>query len=284
MIIEKAYAKINLFLNVTDCRDDGYHDIESVMHAVDLHDTISIDTKDADKPEIMLSSNYPFLSSASSNLVYIAADKYLSKYGINAEVNINLEKTIPIGAGLGGGSSDAAATLRALNKIYNAAKPGELLDIALSIGSDVPFCLIGGTSYCCGRGEILTPITAKSKMHFVIAIGGERTSTPEAYRRLDALYSDSEFPDMSELCKKMRLALESADDISRCVYNVFESVTDISDVEKIKQEMMKNGAKSALMSGSGPSVFGIFTSFEDSERALKALISRGYTAFTCESV
>ncbi len=284
MIIEKAYAKINLFLNVTGCRPDGYHDIESVMHTVDLHDSISIEAKDSDKPEIILSANSPILSSDSSNLAYIAAEKYLSKYGIDAEITINLEKIIPIDAGLGGGSSDAAATLRALNKIYNAAKPGELLDIALSIGSDVPFCLIGGTSYCCGRGEILTPITAKSKMHFVIAIGGERTSTPEAYRRLDNLYSETGFPEKSELCEKMCSALGVSDDISSCVYNIFESVTNIDDVKKIKEEMMKNGAKSALMSGSGPSVFGVFKSSEDSLRALEALVAQGYTAFACESV
>lgn len=284
MIIEKAYAKINLFLNVTDCRDDGYHDIESVMHAVDLHDIISMDTKDSDKPEIILSSNSPLLSSSSSNLAYIAAEKYLSKYGINAQININLEKRIPIGAGLGGGSSDAAATLRALNKIYNAAKPGELLEIALSIGSDVPFCLLGGTAHCLGRGEIMTAKAVKKKMHFVIAIGNERTSTPEAYRRLDSLYSESGFPEKSELCEKMCSALGVSDDISSCVYNIFESVTDISDVKKIKEEMMKNGAKSALMSGSGPSVFGIFKSIEDSQLALKSLLSKGYTAFACESV
>ncbi len=283
MIVEKAYAKINLFLNVTARRPDGYHDIESVMHAVNLHDVVSVEARKADRAKITVRTNSDELCSEKNNLAYIAAEKYLSKYSIRDEITVVIEKNIPIGAGLGGGSSDAAATLRAINKIYGRSGTAELLELASSVGSDVPFCLVGGTACCLGRGELITPLSVKEKMYFAIAIGEARISTPRAFSALDELYRDR-FPDKGDVCRKMIFSLERGLDISQCVYNAFDCVTDIFEVKKIKEIMINSGAECSLMSGSGPAVFGIFKTKAAAEAAVNNLSADGFLTSFAESV
>ena len=269
-VVERAYAKVNLFLDVTSCREDGFHNINSVMHSVSLCDDITVMASESDHCNIVISTNIPGLSTGEDNLVYKAVSKYLSRYGITAKVEIHLEKRIPIGAGLGGGSSDAAAALRAMNRIFGRADRDELMVMCAELGSDVPFCLVGGTAVCTGRGEKIVSIPDPS-YNFVIAIGSERVSTPDAYRALDNLYNN--FASGS---------YKPNADIS-AFYNIFESVTKIEDIRKIKNIMTKNGAEMTLMSGSGPSVFGTFKSREAAEIASEALMAADFISFAAFS-
>lgn len=268
---EKAYAKINLFLDVTGRRDDGFHDILSVMHSVSLCDEIILTAYASDKTSIIMTTNISDLSVGEDNLVYRAVETYLSTFGINANVTIHLEKSIPIGAGLGGGSTDGAAALRAMNKIFGLAGDDELLVISGELGSDLPFCLVGGTMICRGRGEKMTRPGKSPNLIFVIAIGDERVSTPKAYAALDMKYNN--FAPASYIPKL------NTDEM----YNIFENVTKNEEIEEIKKLMIKNGAERTLMSGSGPSVFGVFADFCSASKAKEILSKNGFTAFVATS-
>lgn len=268
---ECACAKVNLFLDVTNRRDDGFHDIKSVMHSVSLSDYLTISAEASDETSVNLITNIEGLSVGEDNLICRAARSYLTRFGINARVDIALEKHIPIGAGLGGGSTDAAATLRGLRRIFGLGSDSDLLQICESLGSDVPFCFVGGTAICTGRGEKMEKLGSPD-YYFVIAIGDERVSTPKAYAALDIKYMNFT-PD----------GYTPREDVSE-LYNIFESVTDIDDVRNIKEIMTKNGAESVLMSGSGPSVFGIFASEDQAKLAYDALKADSYTAFVARSI
>ena len=267
-----AYAKINLFLDVTDRREDGFHNILSVMQSISLCDTLQIDAKESNKLEIVLTCNDPSLPLDENNLIYKSALKYLSFYNINAKVEIILEKRIPIGAGLGGGSSDAAATLRGLNQIYGLASEEELLQLGAEIGSDVPFCIVGGRALCTGRGEKIQRLVDYPQYCIVVAIGNERISTPKAYAALDHRYN---YFDGKTYVPR---------EFNGQFYNIFESVTDITDLSKIKEIMIKSGAESAMMSGSGPAVFGIFSDEAAAWFAADNLNFEGFSAYYCQTV
>ena len=272
VIKEKAYAKINLFLDVIGRRADGFHDVVTVMRSVSLCDDLQLDVSPSDKREICISSDEPSLECNQSNLIYRSAEKYMSHFGISDKLSIRLIKRIPIGAGLGGGSSDAAATLRALNKVYGRASDEQLASIAGEIGSDVSFCLKGGCAICTGRGEKITPISYSFYPYIVIAIGQGRVSTPAAYGLLDERYGDFvEYNKKSKVYHSSRVPL----------YNIFENVIDLSEVNGIKEIMKKCGAGGVLMSGSGPSVFGGFNSCIKAFLAQKALAKQGYSAYIC---
>lgn len=272
MIIEYANAKINLYLDVVGIREDGFHNIKSVMHSISLCDKLIIEAVLSDKTEIEIVHDSSELSNDKDNLIYKSALKYLAEYGLDACVKITLEKNIPIGAGLGGGSSDAAATLRGLNRIFKCADREALLKLSAEIGSDVPFCLIGGTAMCEGRGEILTPLNTDLYHHFVVAIGDSRVSTPKAYRDLDERFNynfanrSMNVPDFKTL------------------YNVFEEVINIPEIDKIKESMLKSRAEKVLMSGSGPSVFGIYENEESARLAVVSLQKLGFKAYYATSV
>ena len=285
-VCEKAYAKINLYLDVTGRRDDGFHDILSVMHSVSLADTINVDADYSDATHIVLTTNSPELSVDSSNLIYKAAEKYLRYFDINANVAIHLEKNIPIGAGLGGGSSDAAATIRALNRVFRKADTDQLIELASELGSDVPFCVLGGMSVCVGRGEVFTQLSTSEKMNFVIAIGDTRISTPKAYAALDELYDNFKSARDPKVHKNIQriIGMLESDTLDIPYYNIFEDVTKIDEIAKIKETMRKNKAEYTLMSGSGPSVFGKFANNDDAKRACDALKINGFSAFVCHSV
>ena len=270
-VLERANAKINLFLDVTERREDGFHNIVSVMQSVSLCDTLTLDACYSDETKIRLSCDDTSLPVDENNLIYKSALKYLAKFNISADINIELEKRIPIGAGLGGGSSDAAATLRALNCVFNLASESELLDLAAELGSDVPFCLIGGRALCTGRGEKVSPILDYPVNYFVIAIGKERVSTPAAYRALDEKYDNF---------SKEGYTPKECDGR---MFNIFESVTNISEINEIKKIMAKYEAESAMMSGSGPSVFGIYADESKARTATEALIDQGFSAYYCHS-
>ena len=287
---ENAYAKINLFLDTTAKRADGYHDVRTVMHSVSLFDTLTVSVAAARVSSVSLRVvGNDRLVSDDKNLAVKAARLYLERASLSAEVKIKLEKRIPVAAGLAGGSSDAAATLRAMNKLFGRYfSERALLGIALELGSDVPYCLIGGTALCEGRGEIITPLP-KIKLCTVPALSDEYVSTPVAYAALDRIYNSFDgsvkrsgeelFPRVINSVK--RAALDSS-----AVYNIFEDAArDICPKSiRLKTRMYSLGASAACMSGSGPSVFGVFDSLDSARRAADILTFEGYTAFAAESV
>ena len=285
-ITEKAYAKINLYLDVLGKRSDGFHDILSVMHSVDLHDTLTLSFVESEKTEIKITTNIKDLPVGEDNLVYRAVNKYLSYFSIIAKVEIYLEKNIPIGAGLGGGSSDAAATLRALNRIVKMADIEQLIEFASELGSDVPFCVVGGICVCQSKGEMFVPITGADNMIFVVAIGDSRVSTPKAYAALDDLYNNFTVAMSEKDLNNHQKIIDRLNNVSSEIprYNIFEQVVSFDEISKIKEIMTKNGAEYALMSGSGPSVFGKFSDYASAEETCSLLQKNGYTAFTCTSV
>ena len=276
VVHERAYAKINLYLNVTAKRPDGFHDIETVMQTVSLCDELAVSLTPADRAEVHLFVRGADLPTDSSNVVTRAAELYLARSGKVGHIDISLVKRIPIAAGLAGGSADAAATLRAMNKLFNDYfSDSELLELASELGSDVPFCLHGGCALCRGRGEIVEPLSPTLNHHLVIAIAdGEQVSTPLAYRALDAMYSDfdgsvkNDAPAISEL------------------YNVFENAvfTTCSGAERLKERMLALGATASLMSGSGPSVFGIFDNESSARAAVDAISAESARAFYARTV
>ncbi len=279
MTVENAYAKINLYLDVINKRADGFHDILSVMHTVSLCDRVKIEAITSDEREIRLSVIGADLPCDNRNIAYRAAEVYLDRSGVCSKINIEIEKNIPIGAGLAGGSTDAAATLRTLNRIYSRLTEEELLKIAADLGSDVPFCLVGGSAICEGRGDIMTPVNIAEKS-FVIAIGEERVNTARAYGELDRLYSD--FKDARPQ-DTIKAELMQSNDITTSLYNIFEDVAP-DGVNRLKTRLTELSAAYVLMSGSGPSVFGIFDTPEQARMAADILNNEGYTAYFAKSV
>ena len=281
MVVEKAYAKINIFLDVISKRQDGFHDILSIMHAVSLFDTVRVRAERSEKSVITLRTNGAALPSDNRNIAYRAAEVFLNKSKICSEIYIEIDKNIPIGAGLAGGSSDAAAVLRALNKIYPVFDFEALLEIAAELGSDVPFCLLGGTAVCCGRGEQMTSVVSP-ELNLVIAIGNSSVETAKAYAALDKLYSDfsdrkgkSSFNELISVTQKGGL--------SDFLYNIFEDAA-AAEVLELKNRFIELSATASLMSGSGPSVFGIFEDEKTAILAYEALLSDGYRAYLAKSV
>jgi 4-diphosphocytidyl-2-C-methyl-D-erythritol kinase len=288
---EYAYAKINLYLDVLSKRDDGFHEVKTVMHTVSLADEITVSVSESDRPQVRLTVlGHPKLPTDSRNLAVRAAELFLASTLIRDEVNIRLVKRIPVAAGLAGGSSDAAAVLRALNKAYKRPLTEKrLLQLAAELGSDVPYCLIGGTALCYGRGENVQRLPDRLKLNLVLAVGKEHVSTPQAYAELDKLYSDfkAERSDAHEsLYDAISVAIQSGDITDAKLYNIFENAifATCHEAESIKERMIELGATHALMSGSGPSVYGIFKSKADAEKAKDTLVSLGVSAYTAETV
>ena len=288
---ENANAKINLYLDVLSKREDGFHDIKTVMHSVAFGDRITVSAEPSEQLSIRLLANGSrFLPTDSRNLAYRAAELFFTRAAITASVEITLEKRIPIAAGLAGGSSDAAAVLRALNKIY-----GKLFSIkamnamAAELGSDVVYCLYGKTALCEGRGEVITKLHKFPELFVVIAVANEHVSTPSAYKRLDELYSDF---DGSVVTGGEAHFSRLMDSVKRgCIdgaglFNVFESAVlpECKGASLIKERLVALGAQAAMMSGSGPSVFGIFSSFDEAKNACAILRREKFKAYYARSV
>ena len=293
----RANAKINLFLDITGKRPDGYHTISGVMHAVGLWDdvTVALSPRAEGEDAIRLTCSRPDLPTDRGNLGYRAAEAFLQAIGKGTDaefgVYIHIEKRIPAAAGLAGGSTDAAAVLRGLNLLLGQPLcVEELCRVGLTLGADVPFCIVGGTQMTCGVGEELTPVRSLPACSMVIACGGEGVSTPGAYRALDQLFEDFDGrlyrPREEGLARLIQgLEREDMEEISNSVYNIFEYVVlpRHSVALPIKRIMEEHGARVALMSGSGPSVFGIFFNPEAAESAAKALAERDVPAWICQN-
>ncbi len=291
VVKERAYAKINLYLNVLSKRADGFHDISTVMHSISLYDTITVSYKPSEHTRIKLwVKGEHLLPVDSKNLAYSAALLYLETAGINADITITLEKHIPISAGLAGGSSDAAAVLRAMNKVFKKYfTQQKLLMLAAALGSDVPYCLLMGTCLCEGRGELITRLPDTLRLHTVIAINNEHISTPWAYGQLDALYSDFDGTvptDTGSALSTVLDAIKRSDMKAMRPYNIFEdAVLPACDgARALKARMLDLGAVHSLMSGSGPTVFGIFEDENSAKSAVEILKAEGISAFYAQSV
>ncbi|HHV71375.1 MAG TPA: 4-(cytidine 5'-diphospho)-2-C-methyl-D-erythritol kinase [Clostridia bacterium] len=254
MLKVKAKAKINLYLDVLYKRADGYHEVKMVMQSVDLADIIELVPV---SEGISVFSDLPYLPNDERNLAYRAAVLLQEKYNVDQGVRIYLEKRIPVAAGLAGGSTDAAAVLMALNKLWKLNLPlSELEQLAAELGSDVPFCLYGGTALAEGRGELITPLPSLGKFWTVIATPSFSVSTAEVYRSLD-LGRLKEKKDLAEMIRG--LERDKPDLIVKNLYNALETVTAerYEEINLLKASALEEGALAALMSGSGPSVFAL---------------------------
>ncbi len=278
----KAYAKINLFLEILDKRIDNYHNIDSVMQTISLHDLVTVSKSNAIKI-----NNNAGLPNDRSNLAYKAAELFLNYYNIDCGCEIYIQKNIPISAGLAGGSTDAAAVLCGLNTVYNInADLDELCRLGSKLGADVPFCIKGGTCITKGIGDLLTPCSSIRDCHIVISKSGEGVSTPYAYGEIDKMREQIDYsPKTSDLICS---ALKSGDLYNVCsnMYNAFESVicSIRPKVDEQKNIMLNNNAVFSMMSGSGPSVFGIFDDKSNAENALSCLKVYGADAHICSPI
>ncbi|EOT1975980.1 4-(cytidine 5'-diphospho)-2-C-methyl-D-erythritol kinase [Staphylococcus pseudintermedius] len=253
MIYETAPAKINLTLDTLYKRDDGYHEVEMIMTTIDLSDRLSFEKRNDSR--IVLKVDETFIPSDDRNLAYRAALLMKETYQIKQGVTITLEKNIPVAAGLAGGSSDAAATMRGMNRLFELNRSlDELSELSAAIGSDVPFCVYGTTALCKGRGEILEILPKTPSAWVIVAKPQAGLSTPEIYGGLDL---SQPFPVHTEQCLK---AIEENDYDALCksLSNRLEpvSIQLQPEIAKIKTNMLNNGADGALMSGSGPTVYG----------------------------
>ena len=290
-IKERANAKINLFLDVLCKREDGFHDIKTVMHSLKFGDEVIVTSHPAEKSNVKMTViGNRYLPTDSKNLAVKAAYLFLERAKLNAEVEIKLIKRIPIAAGLAGGSSDAAAVLRAMNKIYSKLFTIQALStLAAELGSDVAYCLYGKTALCEGRGEIITKLPVKINSCFVIAIANEHVSTPAAYKALDDIYSDfngSEQTGGDERYQRLMSELQNGKIDSDGMFNVFERAVlpSCKGARDIKAKLIELGAKGAMMSGSGPSVFGVFDTLDAAKEACFALRGLKYKAYYAYSV
>ncbi len=286
-VIIPAYAKINLFLDVTSRRDDGYHNIESVMQSVSLCDDVCVEVEDFDGIEINQYFENSDLPCDKTNLCYKAAMAFLEFFNIsNIRVIIKVKKQIPCQAGLAGGSADAAAVIRALDVLLNKNSDVDLLcKIGLTVGSDVGFCIVGGTCAVEGRGEIIKPLCSLDKYWLVIAKSdNENVSTAVAYSRIDSLNRDS-YPVIAFADYVNAVNTCERDTIVSGLYNLFSDVMrdELSQTYEIIDIMKKNGSLGAQMSGSGPSVFGLFESLESATSAYELLRDKCF-AVVCETV
>ncbi|MFZ3591023.1 4-(cytidine 5'-diphospho)-2-C-methyl-D-erythritol kinase [Bacillus sp. DJP31] len=253
-ILVKAPAKINLSLDVLRKREDGYHEVEMVMTTIDLADRVELALLDSN--QIKISSHNRFVPDDNRNLAYQAANVLKERFNVSKGVAITIAKTIPVAAGLAGGSSDAAATLRGLNKLWGLnLSLDELAEIGSEIGSDVSFCVYGGTALATGRGERIHHIEPPPHCWVVLAKPTIGVSTGEVYGQLDL--SSVRHPNVGGMVQA--ITNKDYDGICQLMGNVLEDVTLKlhPEVAQIKDQMKKFGADAVLMSGSGPTVFGL---------------------------
>lgn len=272
---QRAYAKINIGLDVLRRRADGYHEVKMIMQTVDIYDELVLERRK--EPGIELRMDNSELPSGGDNLICRAADLLFREKKITGGVNISLTKRIPIAAGMAGGSADAAAALRGVNELFDLGYSlTELQALGVGLGADIPYCLAGGTMLSEGIGEILTPLPAPPAAHLVIAKPDINVSTAFVYGNLHA-DSLAWHPDIDGMIAALQKG--DLDGITGRLGNVLETVTVKAHpvIEQIKELLRKQGAENALMSGSGPTVFGIFKEKETAARAAEA-VERGQLA------
>lgn len=264
----KAYAKINLGLDVVRRLENGYHEVKMIMQTVGIYDTLSFEKTESG---IVITTDSGELPTDENNLIYKAAKLILDQYQVAGGVRINLNKEIPIAAGMAGGSTDAAATFKGINELYRlGCSLEELQELGVKVGADVPYCIMGGTALSEGIGEILTPLSPAPQCFVLVAKPDINVSTKYVYEHLDAA-GISKHPDIDG----MTAAIQAGDlqGILDRMENVLEKVTVQAHpiIDTIKAKMKELGAEQSLMSGSGPTVFGIFTDRIQAEAAYEGL-------------
>ncbi len=260
----RSYAKINLTLDVLGKRPDGYHDVEMIMQTVSLYDMIIVDKCDEG---IEITTNLKFLPTNENNIAYKAASEFFSYTNINKGCKIMIHKNIPVAAGLAGGSGNAAAVLCSLDKLYNTNLTlDELKEIGVKLGADVPYCITGGTALATGIGEIIAPLPSLPKCCILMVKPPVSVSTGAIYNQIDSAEITSH-PDTNAMID----AIVNGDicQIAKNLSNVMGTVTETMHpiIKGIKNKMIKNGALGAVMSGSGPTVFGIFPDYETAKKS-----------------
>ncbi len=265
----KANAKINLLLDITGIKKNGYHSLFTIMQSVSLGDIITVEKTGGE--EITVSCDVEGVPTDKSNIVYKCADKFFQYAGIteNKGVHIHIEKHTPFGAGMGGGSADGAAVLVALNRLFETNYHEKVLcRIGVKVGADIPFCIVGGTALCLDTGAIVAPLNDMEGYHIVIVKPESSVSTKEAYDAVDSLenmkhpknqemleyFADGDFQNGLKLCS-----------------NVFEQAFEIPGRVDVKDICNRNGAIASCMTGSGSAVYGVFQEKENAEKAIKAL-------------
>lgn len=265
----KALAKINLGLDVIRKREDGYHEVRMIMQTIQMYDVIHL--YKAARPGIRLHTNLPYIPTDERNLVYKAAQLLMDEFHIRRGLRIDLQKFIPVSAGMAGGSSDAAATLVAVNRLFHLRlTKRELMRRGLAIGADVPYCVMRGTALAEGIGENLTMLPAAPDCYVLVGKPGLNVSTKQAYESL-SLSEITDHPDIYGMAQAIRDKDLSA--MLPHMKNVFEPglTRENPIIGQIKDLMLENGAFHAMMSGSGPTVFGLFNSWETQQKAASAL-------------
>ena len=264
----KANAKINFSLSVCGKRADGYHLIDTVMHSIGLYDTVFIEKADTIS---VICGDMP----QEDNIAFKAAKLFFQKTGVSGGCDIKIVKNIPLSAGLGGGSADAAAVLVALNKIYNAGLSYEdLCDLAVKLGADVPFFIKGGCMRSEGIGEILTPKKPLERGYILLAKAETKPSTAEMYKQIDSKET------VLAVTNAVLSAISENDleNLSKNLYNAFEAVWQDSVV---KRELLKTDAKAVALTGSGPTWFAIFETFEEIKSAERVLKEKNIPVWVC---
>lgn len=272
-IVIKAMAKINLGLDVIRKRTDGYHEVRMVMQSVNLYDTLTF-TK-SDEKGITLTANKREIPLDERNLIYKAADLLYKRYSMPEGVQIHLDKKIPMAAGMAGGSTDAAAALTGMNRLFELGiSQEELCGLGVKIGADVPYCIMGGTVLAEGIGEILTPLPPAPDCFLVIVKPGIDVSTKYVYENLHADKLTCH-PDIDGMVRAV--SNQDRRGIAAAMGNVLETVTvrEYPVIDEIKKFMKENGAVNSLMSGSGPTVFAIMENAEKAERLKQSLAETG---------
>lgn len=259
-----SYAKINLTLDVLSKRPDGYHNVEMIMQTVSLYDLILVDKTEKN---ISISTNLKYLPVNEKNIAYKAALEFFKYTCITGGCKIMIHKNIPVAAGLAGGSGNAAAVLCSLDKLYNTnLSSDELMNIASKLGADVPYCIMGGTALATGIGEILTPLPSIPKCNILMVKPPISVSTAAIYEAIDTAEIDKR-PNTNAMIDA--LAQKDLNSVAQNLSNVMGNVTETMHpiVKGIRRKMLMNGALGAVMSGSGPTVFGIFPDYETAKKS-----------------
>ncbi len=271
----KAYGKINLALDVLRKREDGYHDLDMIMQMVDVYDDIIIEKNN--NKDIVVKTDKAVLSNGKDNLAYMAAKTLMDEFGISQGVVITINKRIPIAGGMAGGSSDCATTMIGINQMFNLGLDKKaLMERGVKLGADVPYCILGGTAIARGIGEVLTPLKTPPQCHVIIAKPPVSVSTAFVYGHIRP-NQIKKHPDV----EKMVEAINNQDlkMLASLLSNVMEEVTipEYPIIQDIKEVMLENGALNSIMSGSGPTAFGLYDDKESAEKTVELLKEKKLT-------
>lgn len=277
----RSYAKINLSLDILKKREDGYHEVEMIMQTIDLYDVIELTSTDG---EITVKCNKRYVPNDSRNIAYKAAEHFLDVYNIKKGVNIVIKKNIPVSAGMAGGSSNAAAVYRGLRSMYKPHITNEeLKSLAVKIGSDIPFCISGGTAICRGIGEKITNIKLFKNKILVVVKPNFGVSTSEVYKKLDM---SKIFKHPNNRLLKQAIEKDNLNLLCREMRNLLENVTIgmYPKIKEIKKELVYLGSIGAMMTGSGPTVFGFFSDMLTAQNAFLKMKNKYEEVFITRTI